>query len=242
MRDQHVSKAIYQTAPKSPALPCTMVALRRARRTASKRHLPKSLTPIITALIFLGLMFNRLKPLGGWLLGNQLTSIDEGGAIIPTPSRSLKGVISTAALSSEPGNGDVRRDKAYHVHVNFGEKHLSQVIAFLMRNKGKNTSAAVEEKWKYLDRHALHLAVYLRSIEANANWALLEQEVRGFSGIASTRRNRKSSGRDGSILPLVPEWSRRGQNLLAGITEPDGEITYSNPSSEDEPTPPTPVA
>lgn len=59
---------------------------------------------------------------------------------------------------------------ALHPHAppaNVQAKHSAQMIAFLIRNRGRLDNDVVLKKWKHLDRTSMRLAIYPRDSEAN---------------------------------------------------------------------------
>ncbi|CAM5368088.1 hypothetical protein ATER59S_01525 [Aquamicrobium terrae] len=112
------------------------------------------------------------------------------------------------------------------------DKEIAQIIAFLIRNRGRIDNDAVRAKWDTLDRASLPLAVYLREIEAMAAWGDLEEEIATVPPgmLASSRSGLPMSIRHRKIIRLLPEWTRRGEDLLTGGVAADA-------SPHDAPTP-----
>jgi hypothetical protein len=104
--------------------------------------------------------------------------------------------------------------------ADFPLQQATQVLAFLIRNRGKLDNEVVQQKWRHLDRISLPLAVYLRDVEARDEWSVIEKEVSstplspeqasGHRGIRCTSRHRK-------LMDAAQEWQRRGQELLTLI-------------------------
>jgi hypothetical protein len=129
--------------------------------------------------------------------------------------------------------------------VDFQSKHLTQIVALLIRNRGKIDNEAIKEKWRHLDHFALPIAIYLREIEADGMWNELEREI-GDIGLTANRRSESSSSkRLHNILVLLPRWGERGKGLLAAAREietkqelrPDAERNANTGSEGSIPTP-----
>ena len=132
----------------------------------------------------------------------------------------------------------------YTPPADFQARHSGQIIAFLIRNRGKLDNDVVRRKWEHLDRVSIPLAVYLRDIEANDGWAALEREIATCPAsprIEARQSNAPSSIRHRKILKLVPEWTRRGEVLMTtsgsgGSGPPGTEIDYSDDNPPPVPT------
>jgi hypothetical protein len=219
---------------------CGSVARNRARRYLAKRRLPKAFWPIIAIVLFIALVFDRRigfrlpdlagqneKPIKMPLAAH--TETDENPPVLPSETG--------AALNGAPA-------PCYTPPADFQTKHSAQMIAFLVRNRGKLDTKVVRRKWEHLDRVSIPLAVYLRDIEANDEWAALEREIAARPAaprIGARQSDAPSSIRHQKILKLIPEWTRRGETLLttsgSGASGPPGtEIDYS-----DDNTPPVPT-
>lgn len=246
------SSRVERTSPRSSVLfasieasketrtGCGTVARKRARRYLAKRRVPMALWPIIAAVIFIIIAFDRqIKPvlsrdisynrLAGWKARSEDDRRDEADHALPSEtSAALNG---EAALRNRPP-------------IDFQAKHTAQIVAFLIRNRGTVDNDVVREKWKHLDRASMPLAVYLRNVEANDECSALEREIsrcplpsKSASGpdIPSSMRHRR-------IQELMPEWIRRGEVLL---TWPDADEPAPTETSEhrpdDDDTPSTPT-
>lgn len=192
-------------------LGCGSVARNRARRYLAKRRWPKGLWPLVAAMILIAIVFDRKAPsvlsgpLGRQRDNNECPRNDEpSDAPLTTPAETGAALHGQAALRCKPPAG-------------LQAKHGAQVIAFLIRNRGKLDNDLVGEKWKHLDRMSLPLAVYLRDIEANDDWAALDGEISGCPispDPANDSSDRPSSLRHRRILELIQEWRRRGEEML----------------------------
>jgi hypothetical protein len=78
-------------------------------------------------------------------------------------------------------------------------------------------------KWKLLDRASLPLAIFLREIESYGAWDDLEAEIlaTGFDVRTAPGMGLPRSVRHRKILRLLPEWTRRGEDILS--PEPAGD-------------------
>lgn len=226
------------TARRKPRRGCGTVARRRARRYVTNRCLPKSLWPILAAFFFVVIVFDR--PLGV----ARAKPLARNSRTLTSARSPIAGLSCDAqALPSDTG-AELNGAAALQCRppVEFHTRHAAQVLAFLIRNRGKLDTDVVREKWKYLDGFSLPLAVYLRGIEAREEWAVLEREISKCPlSPAATRRRMPSSLRQRKILELTQEWQRRGEELL---TVPDGASVSTNPpehrpDDDDAPAPPT---
>lgn len=197
---------------------CGEVAHRRAARYAIKHRIPKTLWPLIAAVILVWLIFDR-RPLAvvSWTWGRPATN---GGALrsAPMPDPDDGQDIDRFPSSGDTGSAfDDVPEPQYQPPSDFLVKDVVQVVAFLLRNRGRLDNVAVRAKWDLLDRLSLPLAIYLRDVEAKAAWNDLEQEISvapyGTPGVSG--RDLPKSLRHGKLLRLLPEWSRRGEELLS---------------------------
>lgn len=100
----------------------------------------------------------------------------------------------------------------------FLAKDATQIVAFLIRNRGRFDNEAIRAKWSILDRISLPLAIYLREIEANSAWDDLEKELSDsrYEVPVSKKPGEPQSPRHRKILRLLSEWSQRSEELLFG--------------------------
>jgi hypothetical protein len=112
------------------------------------------------------------------------------------------------------------------------DKEVAQIVAFIIRNRGRIDNDAVRAKWKILDRASLPLAVHLRDVEADAAWDDLEEEIAAApaGAPAASRSGLPKSIRHRKILRLMPEWTQHGEDLMSGVRAADD-------SPNDVPTP-----
>lgn len=108
--------------------------------------------------------------------------------------------------------------------ADFQSQRATQVLAFLIRNRGKLDNNVVRKKWEYLDEFSLPLAIYLRDIEARDYWSNLGEEIR----LLPMPLGRKSSSvMERKLTELMPVWKGRGEELLGSLSE-------ENPASANE--------
>lgn len=194
---------------------CGSVTRMRAIRYTRKRRMPKSLWPILATLILVSLIFERRPiPLGRWP-GRSTND----AATSTSPLRHLAEFRHSGA-AAEPSDtgGAVRGEQEPHYRppARLFAMDVSQVVAFLIRNRGRLDNDAVRAKWSILDRTSLPLAVYLRDIEAAAAWDDLDKEISVVpcAALAMPASDLPKSRRHQKILQLLPDWFRRGEELL----------------------------
>ncbi|TIS53791.1 MAG: hypothetical protein E5W91_29495 [Mesorhizobium sp.] len=209
--------------PADPGRPrCADVARNRAARYARKRRIPISIWPLISAAILVGLIFERrslpiLSRAAGWSTGTG----GDKDVDAPTPEPAATqddGMVVDAADTGEP-------EPQYLPPAQFLAKDVAQLVAFLVRNRGRLDNETVRAKWKIVDRISLPLAVYLREVEAHAAWDDLEREISAapFGAPTVFEIEMPKSLRYRKILRLMPEWCRRGVSLISGDQLPDSE-------------------
>lgn len=204
----------------SPA--CLAIAENRARRQAARQLLPNAFMPAMAAIIFLGLMNDRLRQ---FLIGYGRSLLSGKSSRRNQTIRQPAPVFGETSCSSSlgevscalPAHGLAARQPNSALEL----ERVAQIIAFLIRNGGRIDNNAVKQKWQSLDRHALPLAVYLRDIEAKNAWEEVEQEMRSLDSGRGHYSKMSLSIRTRNILALMPIWSHRGDGLMAG-TVPSG--------------------
>lgn len=209
-------------------LGCGDVARNRAARYARQRRIHKRLWPLIASFILMGLIFERRPlPAFSWARRRSLRD-DEGTPPIPGQDKvqGVDGFLDPAATGDTAHNNPEPR---YRPPARFLAKDISQVVAFLIRNRGKLDTPVVRAKWDHVDRLSLPLAIYLREIEAMDAWADLEKEISAAPpGVPiMSRAEMPKSMRHRKILRLLPEWSRRGDELLSPQPAEDSTPTPS---------------
>ena len=199
---------------------CGDVARSRAARYARKRRIPKPLWPLIAALILIGMIFDRRAPMAAPRKAGRPTMVSATMAV----SRVSRPDLDRLAASTDTGSAiDSTPSPQYRPSSNFLSGEVAQVIAFLIRNRGKLDTDAVRAKWDRLDRASLPLAFFLREVEAATAWDDLEKEIAAAApGLPATLRiNIPKSPRHRKLLRLMPEWSRRGEDLLTTLISDD---------------------
>jgi hypothetical protein len=214
-------------------LGCVDVARNRAARYVRRRRIPPLLQPLLAGAFLIGLIFERL-PFPAFL-STQGTAAPDGGRM---PSTSMPSEDQDTDRLPDPGDdgGSVGGipESRYRPPADFlaTDKEIAQVVAFLIRNRGRIDNDAVRAKWKILDQASLPLAIHLRQVEADAAWDDLEEEiVAAPAGTpATSRSDLPKSIRHRKILRFMPEWTRRGEEFLSGVSAADD-------SPDDVPTP-----
>lgn len=207
---------------------CGSVARNRARRYLAKRRLPKGLWPIVMAVILIAIIFDRqVQPVlsdsfasSGQKNNTDGTAADESSvALHTTPSETGAELHGQATLRHAPP-------------ADFQARHAAQMVAFLIRNRGKLDNDVVREKWRHLDQMSLPLAVYLREIEASNAWCELDAQISTTLIDPSARlpKGMPRSLRHQKIVLLLPEWQRRGETLLSTISGSGGGDGDPNPN------------
>lgn len=211
---------------------CREVARRRAARYASKRCIPKALWPLIAAAILIWVIFDP-RPPRAFAWAGKIPDTD-GNAIrsaaMPDPDEGQDIDRSVDSGDTRSANDGIPQPK--HLPPSgFLAEDVAQVIAFLLRNRGRLDNDAVRAKWDIVDRISLPLAIYLREVEARAAWDDLEQEVSAapWGTPPMSGRHLPKSPRHRKLLRLLPEWSRRGDHLMSKLVPDD---TTSPPAPE----------
>lgn len=204
-------------------LRCVDVARNRARRYASRHRIARPLWSLIAAIILVGLIFER-RTAPVLLAPNRATGHGDTKAISLSERPDASGAADEAVAPGDTG-GAARGQHMLHYRPSVLAKDVGQIVAYLTRNRGRVDTEAVRAKWAILDRISLPLAIYLREVEASAAWDDLEREistaplgapVASGMDIARSPRHRK-------ILRLLPEWVRRGDELLSGDQSLDSD-------------------
>lgn len=216
---------------------CGAAARTRARRYLAKRRMPKALWPILAVLFFIAIAFER--PNGPMQSGSARKNR------ATTKARSSDDGIDEEVSTSASDTGAALNGEAalqYRPRFDFQAKHAAQIVAFLVRNRGRLDTDGVREKWKHLDGFSLPLALYLRDTDANGDWSALEEEIAASSFPIKPCPHRPSSIRHRRILELIPEWTRRGEELLASFdAEEPAPTASSDHRPDDGETPPRPT-
>lgn len=207
-------------------LDCRDVALNRAARYVRRRRIPRSLWPLVAAFVLIGLIFER-RPFPA-LFASLGKAAPDGGRM---PLASIPESDGQQDIDRLPDPNDAGGavggipEPRHRPPADFlaTDKEVAQILAFLIRNRGRIDNDAVRAKWKILDRASLPLAVYLREVEANAAWDDLKEEIAAAppgmpaisrTGLVKSIRHRK-------LLRLMPEWTQRGEDLLSGVSAAD---------------------
>lgn len=210
---------------------CGDVARSRAIRYARRRRIRRSLWPLIAAAFVIILIFER-RPFP------VFSSTEGRTAPGRRPLASMPDEDLDIDLLPDPddagGTAGGIRDPRYRPPANFlaTDKEVAQIVAFLIRNRGRLDNGAVRAKWEILDRFSLPLAIHLREVEATAAWDDLEKEISATPpGMPATSRlDIPKSPRHRKILRLAPEWAKRGEEFMTGGRAAD-------PSPDNAPTP-----
>lgn len=227
---QHGPGTNGKTATRKPG--CVAVARKRAHRYARRHHGSRLLWPLIAAYIFVTLLIERW-PGRTELRRDWRSSRDDHDANTNAVLRAqgTEGQGETSTVPSENGGAvDGDPQPRYRPPPTFFEKNVTQIVAFLIRNRGRLDTDTVRMKWSILDEASLPLAVYLRDIEASGAWHKLDAETRAVPeehcvlptlGMPRSLRHRK-------LLVLLPEWIARGQLLMASVSS-DGMVVDPSP-------------
>jgi len=221
-----------------PRRGCGTVSRKRARRYVADRRLPKALWPILAAVFLIAIMLDRqIEPAFVRVLsrnrqvGRKSRAAEDGQAVRPLPSETGAALNGEAALRYRPP-------------ADFQARDAAQMIAFLIRNRGKVDNDVVREKWKHIDRTSMPLAVFLRDVEAKDEWAALEHEIAmcPFPPKSATGcPNAPSSVRHRRILELMPGWLQRGEDLLTSAETDGPDLEELDRRPDDDDTTPKPT-
>lgn len=215
-----VPSCVSKKSPDRKRLGCADVARNRAVRYARHYRMPKSLWPLIAAFILVALIFER-RPVPVFQTEAERPARDAA------PSLAQAGLQNTnerldVAVAYEESEGEFQSQ--YRPSARFLANDAAQLIAFLVRNRGRLDNEAARMKWDNLDQISLPVAVYLREVEATGAWDDLKKEISAarYEAYAPATMKAPRSGRHNRILQLMPHWSQRGEELLA-IKEPEVE-------------------
>lgn len=201
---------------------CWAVAKRRARRRVARRRLPNVLWPLISGAMLIAIAIDRKIP----RFPRPLVRRRKSGENDPRVDR----------LRVEPRGtqGTLRAQRGANCPPEAAA--VAQVVAFLVRNRGRLDNAVVREKWDRLDRLSLPLAVYLRDIEAREEWSALDAEISRFPLIPRSLTDDLEtliSVRHSKICGLVQEWQGRGVEMLNLYAAPHEAIDTKHPDMKD---------
>jgi len=224
-RSHHAARESGSDGAKS-ALPerlrCADVAENRARRYAKRHRISKPFWPLLATVILMGLVLERWRILLSLRSGKGVAG---DGNIMPRRVSSMTLENKQCDPVAQPLTRDTSRtidddpQPKYRPPAYFLARDVAQMIAFLMRNRGRQDNSVVQAKWKVVDDFSLPLAIYLREIEASAAWRKLVAEMSAVI-LAPTVRlpdGMPRSLRHQQIMALLPEWQRRGEALLSII-------------------------
>jgi hypothetical protein len=154
---------------------------------------------------------------------DQASEQESHDPVVRPPSDELDGAV----------DGDPKPQ--YRPSPDFLAKDVAQIIAFLIRNKGRLDNPVVRAKWDHLDRASLPLSIHLREVEANAAWDALEKEIAVTPADLATmpKPDMPKSFRHRRILQLVPDWERRGEKFLSGDPVDDPASEPFSPIDDD---------
>lgn len=196
---------------------CGEVARRRAARYATRRRIPKALWPLIAAAILVWLIFDRRPPSpfvwAGGIPDTDGDAIRSAAMAEPDDGRAF---IDRAADPSDTGSANNGIPQPKHLPpYGFLAEDVAQVVAFLLRNRGRLDNEAIRAKWAIVDRISLPLppqrrgwllAAALRVFStppAIPAKGLPQGLRRGPLGFASGRKSPSPFARDTSPAPGV---------------------------------------
>jgi hypothetical protein len=198
---EHDSKQIRR-------LRCIDVARNRAQRYARRHRKARSLLPLISIAIFAALLLER---------GPVAFSSRKKDLHRPS-NRPLPVAENDDAKVAQASIRDGEGGPQYRPSPDFLARDVAQVVAFLIRNRGRLDTETVRAKWVFLDRASLPLAIFLREIEANGTWDELKNEIKTTpaTGLRGPRTEMPKSLWHRKILAILPDWTKRGDDLLRG--------------------------
>lgn len=212
-------------------LRCIDVARNRADRYARRHRKAKFLLPLIST----ALLLERWPE----AFSSRKESLSHPGNPGPLPVAEDDDT-KDAQISIRDGEGRPQ----YRPSPDFLAKDVAQVVAFLIRNRGRLDTETVRAKWVFLDRASLPLAVFLREIEANGAWDELKNEIKTTPAtvLRRPRAEMPKSLWHRKILAILPGWTERGDGLLSGAGTEGPSLETAPTRGEDGPDtePPTP--
>lgn len=204
---------------------CWDVARNRARRQAKRRRAGKLLWPFILVLILVELIVERRPIMHSFLSASFCAGRPGKGFGVPRRDGPAVGHLTPPA---PPAEGEERFETAVSAHrppQTFLARDVAQIVAYLIRNRGRVDNEVVRRKWERLDSADLSLAVFLRDVEARGDWRQLSAELRKAQ-VAAPRPPagmRQPSLFERRLFGMIPEWSARGEVLLIqALTDDEG--------------------
>lgn len=206
---------------KRPQLSCVDVARSRAARYTRQHRIARMLWPLIGAIIFVTLIFDRnLRP----IFKRNVFRVFCRHSLTPSVPPPLAGKDIRARTSidndadDDSANGEEPKAQ-YRPPASFLVPDVVDVTMSLIRNKGRIDTEPVRMRWRILDQMALPLAVYLRDIEERNAWRQLDAETLAVPEMSCARpmHGRSSSLRYRKVLTLLPVWTARGEALMSSV-------------------------
>lgn len=199
-------------------LRCHDVARNRAQRYARRHRIARLLRPLVAVAFLMALLLERRPDqLFAWPGLKRKLGHDNGSAGSPAVSEETNDTeAASSAVEETGGSGRDTLQLRLRPPSEFLAKDLAQIVAFLIRNRGRVDNDVVRMKWGILDRVALPLAVYLRDVEAKESWNELSAEL---PKAQLETRDRPAGAQEPSLLQrrllgMIPEWSTRGDRLM----------------------------
>lgn len=227
-------------------LRCHDVARNRAQRYARRHRTARLLRSLISVIILIELAFERRPGFGMRLAApGRSTGLGATAAMTAVPQDEfMTGQPTKPAAEKDTGGGIEAPSLVHRPPETFLARDVAQIVAFLIRNRGRVDNEVVRMKWAMLDRVSLPLAVYLRDVEAKGAWNDLDDEIprSQLPSPKNSERRVRPSLRHQRILGLLPEWSSRGDTLLALLAgEPADRQPFPEVDDDDhDREPPTP--
>jgi hypothetical protein len=211
------------------------VARNRARRYAGRHRRAKPFLPLISTAIFASLLFERWPEVFSFARVQAPGSSKARPPFVPDGDQGRDGA---GQVWVDEDEGRPR----YQPPPDFLARDVAQVVAFLVRNRGRAHTEAVRAKWDFLDKMSLPLAVYLREVEATGAWNDLEKDIKvaplavpRVAGVAMPKSlwHRK-------VLATLPDWAARGEDLIRTAQAEIFPPEPAPPGQEDGPDTDTP--